>query len=218
MNRLFQSESKFLERARVALTNAKSHQKINPLLAEYSMDEARIDLGWEKYNKAKESWEYNQQENAEAKIASNSYKKEYEDIETIFKIHREKTLTYFKKQFELLIRLGLEGPFPTGYREFFDKSKRFYQTIKDNSEIQEKLSLIKVSSDVVHDCLLKHASLLAKRADYEKESGESQEATQSKNAAMLELKDWMEDFDNIAKVALYEEPQLLEALGIFVRS
>jgi hypothetical protein len=35
---------------------------------------------------------------------------------------------------------------------------------------------------------------------------------------LLELKDWMEDFDSIAKVALYEEPQLLESLGIFVRS
>jgi hypothetical protein len=37
-----------------------------------------------------------------------------------------------------------------------------------------------------------------------KEFVESQEATKSKNAAMLKLNNWMEDFDNIAKVALYD--------------
>ena len=218
MSRLFNSEPKFLERARVALTNAKSHDKIKVSLAEYGVDDAKIDEGWETYDTAKNSWEYNQKENAEAKIASNNYKKELEEFETVFKTHRDKTLTFFKKQPEIIIRLNISGKFPTNYRAFFDKTKQYYQTIKDNEEIQTKLSLIKVTPEVVDKCLLKHQSLLTKRAEYEKESGESQEATKSKNAALLELKDWMEDFDNIAKVALYDEPQLLEALGIFVRS
>lgn len=212
------AENKFLERVRVALTNAESHDKIKTLLAEYSMDKQKIDEGWEVYKKAKESWDYNQKENAEAKIASNNYKKEYAEFEAVFKVHRDKTQTFFKKDPETLIRLGISGSFPTKYREFFDKTKSYYQTIKDNAEVQAKLSVIKVTPEVVDECLAKHQSLLTKRAEYEKESGESQEATKSKNAALLELKDWMEDFDNIARVALYDEQQLLEVLGIFVRS
>ncbi len=218
MSKIFEAENKFLERTRVGLTNAESHEKIKTLLAEYGMDRPKIVEGWAKYHKTKDSWSYNQKETAEAKIASGNYKKEYEEFEAMFKMHRDKTQTFFKKQLEMLIRLDVGGSFPTKYREFFDKTKHFYQMIKDNEEIQTKISVIKITPEVVDECLAKHQSLLTKRAEFEKESGESQEATKSKNAALIELKDWMEDFDNIAKVALYDEPQLLEALGIFVRS
>jgi hypothetical protein len=50
------------------------------------------------------------------------------------------------------------------------------------------------------------------------ELGEYQDTTKSKNAALFELKEWMDDFVGIAKIALYDKPQLLEVLGIFVRS
>jgi len=36
--------------------------------------------------------------------------------------------------------------------------------------------------------------------------------------ALLKLKDWMDKFDATAKVAFYDKPQLMEVLGIFVRS
>ncbi|MBR8536871.1 hypothetical protein KDU71_14950 [Carboxylicivirga sediminis] len=54
--------------------------------------------------------------------------------------------------------------------------------------------------------------------EHVREMAESQAATQTKNDAIITLKDWMDDFYSIAKVALYNQPQLLEALGIFVRS
>jgi len=33
----------------------------------------------------------------------------------------------------------------------------------------------------------------------------------------MDLKDWKDNFDATAKVALYDRPQLLESLGIVVR-
>ena len=77
---------------------------------------------------------------------------------------------------------------------------------------------IKITAKIVNDCLAKHKILLEERANYDKELGESQDSTVSKNIALLELKEWMDDFDDTAKVALYDTPQLLEVLGIFVRS
>jgi hypothetical protein len=58
------------------------------------MDKAETAEGWGKYNKAKKSWEYNQKENAEAKIASNNYNKENDEFESIFKTHYDKTLIF----------------------------------------------------------------------------------------------------------------------------
>ena len=215
---LFNSEPKFLERSRIALTNAESHSEIKPALTSYGMDTAKVAVGWKIYNNSKTVWEQNKEEDAESKIASNSYKAKYSEFQSLFKRHRDQTLIFFKKQPDILIKLGVSGKFPAKYNEFFDKAKLFYYGIKENKDVQIELNKIKITAKVVSDCIAKHDALLAERANYDKELGESQDATKSKNAALLELKEWMEDFDAIAKVALYDKPQLLEVLGIFVRS
>lgn len=62
------------------------------------------------------------------------------------------------------------------------------------------------------------AELEASRASYLKEKGESQNTTDLKDEAFRKLNSWMSDFKSIARIALEDQPQLLEALGIFVRS
>lgn len=56
------------------------------------------------------------------------------------------------------------------------------------------------------------------RAAYVLAKGEAQNATQVKNAAFKKLDAWMREFYAVAKVALYDTPQLMEALGKKVKS
>ncbi|WP_066627871.1 hypothetical protein [Labilibacter marinus] len=51
-----------------------------------------------------------------------------------------------------------------------------------------------------------------------RERGESQVSTQSKNSALIDLKEWLNDFEDVAKIAFYDNPQTLELLGFFVRN
>ena len=55
-------------------------------------------------------------------------------------------------------------------------------------------------------------------ADYQKEKGESQQATKDKNNAFDALDKWVVRFFKVAKIALEDKPQLLESLGKTIRS
>jgi len=85
------------------------------------MDAPKIAAGWVVYNNAKNSWELNQKEDAETNLASNEYKVAYDELQSLFKRHRDQCLIFFKKRPDYLIKLGVKGSFPVKYNEFFDK-------------------------------------------------------------------------------------------------
>jgi hypothetical protein len=57
----------------------------------------------------------------------------------------------------------------------------------------------------------KVAALYGKRLS---ETGEAQQSTKDRDKAIDDLYDWYTDFRAIARIALYDKPQLLESLGI----
>ena len=212
------TESKRLEKTRVALTNAKSHEEIKPKLADYGMDDAALAEGQAIYDNALAKWELNKQEDIETKVAGDNFRVQFNKLQATYKKHKEFANRIFRRSPSTLVQLGLEGRYPTKYDEIFNKIKLFYTTIANNETIQTGFSKIKITPEVITECLTNFNNVLALRAEYDKEEGESQDATDVKNVAMAAMIEWKEDFDDIATIALYDQPQLLEVLGIFVRS
>jgi len=77
---------------------------------------------------------------------------------------------------------------------------------------------LKISLEELNATQAQIGELKTTRASYRREVGESQEATKKKDAAFAKIDDWMSEFYAVARIALEDQPQLLEALGKVVKS
>ena len=200
------------------MINAVQDKAISVALANYGYDAAKIAEGQKQYDLSKSFWDMNIKEDDEATMASAHYKDKYAAVEALFIRHRDNAQKFFRRNPDVQVTLALKGRIPGTYREFFTCVQHFYKAIQANADIQKQLDQIKIDAKAVAACLAEVDELMRLRAEYDRESGESQAATAAKNTSKHDLEEWMDDFDAIAQIALYDEPQRLESLGIHVRS
>ena len=96
--------------------------------------------------------------------------------------------------------------------------QKFYTVASTDTDIQAKLIRLKITTEELNGTIQLITDLELARAEYLREKGESQDATKLKDSAFGEIDDWMSEFYAVAKIALEDNPQLLESLGKFVRS
>ena len=111
----------------------------------------------------------------------------------------------------------MTGSLPQAYIKWLETVKKFYSTSNDSKPIQDKLKRLKISDANITEALAHVAKLESARSEYLREKGESQDSTKAKDQAISEIDDWMAEFYAVSKIALEDQPQLLEALGKVVR-
>ena len=212
MANLKQSEASILERNRVALENVKNQPLIATEMADLGYDATKIFEGEQLLAETRAAFNFNKQEDDETTEASAQFKNQEEILTKQYKKHRKRAKTIFRKDPELLKRLELLGRVPNAYDHKMQTISKFYTELKDTA-LLERLKQLKITEEVVLESQIQIQNVNTARATYLKEVGESQDATQQKNAAFVKMDDWMRDFYDIADIALEDQPQLMEALG-----
>ncbi|WNW01856.1 hypothetical protein RRF68_00140 [Tenacibaculum sp. HL-MS23] len=212
------TEAETLEQYRVAFENVEKQTEIATTMAEFGYEEALLNEGKTLLTNAREAYDANKTEDDETTIAYNNFSTIKGQLETEYSLHRKKGKVVFRKDENLLTKLGLTGSLPTIYIKWLETVKKFYAVAAGNTEIETALARLKVTPTELQETRTLITVLETARADYLKEKGESQDATKLKDAAVGAISDWMSEFYAIAKIALDDNPQLLESLGKFVRS
>lgn len=212
------SESEILEQYRISLDNAQNQSEIASALAELGYDAETIAQGKALYNKARDAFDANKTEDDET---AETYKRWFdlkENLANRYSLDRKKAKVIFRKDEVTKEKLGVNGILPKAYVNWLETVKKFYSVALSDTDIQAKLARLKITPEHLDETNQLITEVEAARSDYLREVGESQNATKVKDAALAELDDWMRDFYAVAKIALDDKPQLLEALGKFVRS
>ncbi|RUT78560.1 hypothetical protein DLK05_08255 [Ancylomarina longa] len=212
------SEIQTLESYRVALSNAEAQSDIATTMATYGYTPEVIGEGKKLLADTMNVYNFNKQENNEARASRAEFDAKSSAINNTYSKHRKLARVIFRNDELSLQKLALKGRTPCAYINWLTTTKTFYSEIIADENVQSKLARFKFTKEEAESSLASIADLEACRLTYLREIGESQEATRVKDNTFAELDHWMQDFYTVAKIAMEEKPQLLEAIGILVRS
>ncbi len=214
------STDEFLGDSQVAITNGKTHPEVQALLSLFNYNEAKLEEGEALLN------------NANALLAN--FKVEYgQQIKSTLELEQSREVA--NKKYSILRKVAkialrnLEGTdlyramclnerIKKNWNGWHTQVRLFYTNGMASEEAMEKMVLFGITLEKMQEG--KDAFLLAveKNNAQETEIGEAQKATQLKDEAFDALNDWMRDYIAIARLALADDPQLLEILGITVKA
>lgn len=212
------SEMSLLDKSSGALTNGTANSTIAALLSEYTYDDVKMAEGKAILAETTAAWKKNVKEGDEKRASYTEYDTKIEKLEKRYRLDRKKGKTVFRKDPDTLKTLHLTGSVPKAYLKFMETCEAFYGKVNENPAQLTKLARMKITNETILEALAEIEEVKAARHKYQDEKAESEEAKREKDAIFVQLDDWMDDFYATAKIALIEHPQLLESLGIRVRS
>ena len=99
-----------------------------------------------------------------------------------------------------------------------EETRAFYQLLDTTEKLLTPLKQLKITEQEIKKQLQLLTEVEQAYSDYQKEKGESQQATKDKNDAFDALDKWVTRFFKVAKIALEDRPQLLESLGKIMKN
>ncbi|PIF01530.1 MAG: hypothetical protein CR965_01615 [Paludibacter sp.] len=212
------TELEYLKNYRLLFDNLSKVADIQAEMAEYGYDQTAIDEGKALYEKAELLYNERKVESAEEKKAYDTFAIKLEELKEFYKKDRKKAKVALLKNTELYQYFQLNKQLPQAYLKLMQEAKFFYEQIQTNLEAKPLLARLKLTEEVATSRLELVNTTFTLRVEYEKEKGESQQATKDKNKAFEDIAEWIRDFYAVAEIALEDHPQLMESIGKFVRS
>lgn len=206
-----------LQSARLLIFNSKDAE-VAPLLDAIGIDTAYIDAGEALYNETMQLVEVQKKEYQEQSLAYDKFYLEKDDAEANVNRTLKLVKVLSRKDKDLQNRLGLQSGAVYAIESWIESSINFYNRLLNEADFLPTLEKFKVTTDQLNAEKATIESLRQLRDEAIAEKGQAQEATRVRNEKLDELNDYTTELKAIAEIALEGRPQLLEKLGIVVRS
>ena len=198
----------------VAISNSLGDEIIMERLSFLGYDENRLKTGLELLKRVRELYNEQKKEYGEQFEASEAMYKAWEATSILYRQYSTLARVLFKNDTGTMSKLGLDKDQPKKLSDWVAQANQFYTNAMNTQDIQEKMAEYTVSAERLQAALDDVNQLLNYEKNQEKEKSDAQKATEERNKMFSDLDQYMYDLLQIAKVMLYDKPQLLEKLGI----
>lgn len=206
-----------LATADTAISNA-TDPIIAPFLSAYGYDGERIAEGQALYGAALDAQGHQRKEQGEENSASASFQAARDAADTAYMRLVKVARVALSRNPAALQELGLVGARKRTINGWVDQVRQFYAALGSSPAYQAALARYGITPARLAADRASFDAMVAAQKAYDRERGDTQDATDERDAAFEALEDWMEEFIPIARVAMDEHPQLLEKLGVQVKS
>ena len=191
--------------------------QIMEALATIGVDEAYINEGQELFNTTLDLINQQRKEYQEQSLAYDTFYIDKEEAEAIFKRTFKLVNVHASNNENLQDRLQLRANSRL-IGGWIDDAIAFYNRLLNETEFLSSLERFKLTPKRINEELTYMQNLKKLYSEVLKEKGQAQEATRLRNEKMDELQDYSAKLKVMAELGLENTPQLLEKLGILVRS
>lgn len=203
--------------ARTGFTNARDTPDILAALTPFGYDAVQLDEGLGLADTAETEAERQTTEYAEQYNATNKLAEEVGALRAMYTRHVKLARVAFKPGTEGYVTLGLKGRRARTMPGLLTEARSFYRAIEGSPNLQAVLDPLTVNAAAVTAGLAQADAVEAAEVAQQKEMGEAQRATVVRDEAVAELRGFYRDFAEVAKIALEDQPQLREVLGLLER-
>ena len=207
-----------LESARIKLGNARNDKVIGPLMLPMGYDEVRWSEGEALYKNAFDLNLKQKQNYGDRFYITEKMQTEWNRLNRVVSGHVAIARVALDGEPSLQKKTGILGERQSSWYGWFSQVGMLYYNALEAPEVLAALASYGLSVETLTATLAEIEALRGQRDSQNIKTGEAENLTKERDAALDALESWVSKMVRIAKVVLVDSPQLLEKLGIKVRS
>ncbi|MCH7514940.1 MAG: hypothetical protein IH947_13520 [Bacteroidetes bacterium] len=206
-----------LESYRLLIFNSRD-ARVAPLLDAIGISSSYIEQGVALYNETMQLVDQQKKEYQEQSLAYDTFYVEKDEAEANHLRTLKLVKVLARNDEDLQDRLKLYAGKVYAIEAWIDSAVDFYNSLLNETDFLAILAKFKLTAERLTAELKAFKDLKQLRNEAMMEKGQAQEATRLRNEKLDALADYCTELKVIAEIALERQPQLLETLGILVRS
>ncbi len=204
-----------ISKNRTALSNASSLQEIATRMANFGYNARKIQQGRGIVDRT-DMMHSLKKDKLDSKLhISQTLEVDTKACRKLYMSHVKVARQAFDPSTGIHRQLGIDRAIPQPVTEWVPLASVFYSKLQ---EIYDQMTRYTIPKEEVNQGKAMVEAIRNQRETRFAKKGEAEASTYTRDLALKEMRNWMNDFYSIARIALKDQPQWLEALGIQVKS
>lgn len=208
----------YFHNSRTALTNARDNQRIYSLISAYNFDTAKLEQGLTLLDRLVAADKAKTDSHGLQLVARRTMLKLLEETHPVYMEHANFAKLHSRTNTARLSRMILFTPKESNVNNWLRQTDTFYTNIFLDPDLLASLESSTITAEKLTANYEKVKTITAASIKYQETIGLAQTATAARNKLIEEFNFFMKEFIFVCRVALKNEPQLLEILKITVLS
>lgn len=204
----------YLQQVRLGIENAQAVPEIAAALAVYGYGADRFITGSALLSTAESLEAVQKKEYGEQYKATEALRAAWDAADKVYSTHRKLTKLALRDDKKMLATMLADQAKARTLSAWLKQAMVFYENALSQPEVLAALAIYNITAEMLTAGQTAVLAIVPLEAAQEREKMDAQKATKSRNAALDELDYWYTEFRDLARIALAEDQQRLEALGL----